>query len=74
VYLNTVDWGDKIMGAEAAARRYFNRSARSLTREQAARLAAVLPSPRRWSAVKPSSHVLWRQKRIMEDMEKMPTL
>lgn len=74
VYLNTVDWGDKIMGAEAAARRYFNRSARSLTREQAARLAAVLPSPRRWSAVKPSSHVLWRQERIMGAMDKMPGL
>ncbi len=74
VYLNTVDWGKQILGAEAASRHYFNRSARTLTREQAALLAAVLPSPRRWSPVKPSEYVRWRQKRIMAAMEKMPSL
>ena len=74
VYLNTVYWGQYIMGAEAAARRYFNRSAGSLTREQAALLAAILPNPRKWSPVKPDRHLRWRQKRIMEDMEKMPDL
>jgi len=74
VYLNTVDWGKHILGAEAASRHYFNRPARTLTREQAARLAAILPSPRRWSPVKPSEHVLWRQKRIMAAMDKMPVL
>ncbi len=74
VYLNTVDWGKQILGAEAASRHYFNRSARTLTRAQAARLAAVLPSPRRWSPVKPSEHVRWRQKRIMAAMDKMPAL
>lgn len=74
VYLNTVDWGNQILGAEAASRHYFNRPARALTREQAARLAAVLPSPRRWSPVKPSEYVRWRQKRIMAAMDKMPVL
>ncbi len=74
VYLNTVDWGKHILGAEAASRHYFNRSARTLNREQAARLAAILPSPRRWSPVRPSEYVRWRQKRIMEAMEKMPVL
>ena len=74
VYLNTVDWGKQILGAEAASRHYFNRPARTLNREQAARLAAILPSPRRWSPVKPSEYVLWRQKRIMEAMDKMPAL
>ena len=74
VYLNTVDWGKHILGAEAASRCYFNRPARTLTREQAARLAAILPSPRRWSPVKPSEHVRWRQKRIMAAMDKMPAL
>ena len=74
VYMNTVDWGRQTLGAEAAARRYFNRSSRTLTREQAALLAAVLPSPRRWSPVKPNEHVRWRQKRILAAMEKMPAL
>ncbi|MCP3954698.1 MAG: monofunctional biosynthetic peptidoglycan transglycosylase [Desulfobacterales bacterium] len=74
VYLNTVDWGKQILGAEAAARHYFNRSAKNLSRQQAARLAAILPSPRRWSPVKPSDHVLWRQKRIVDSMDKMPVL
>lgn len=74
VYLNTVDWGHNILGAEAASRSYFGRSSGTLTRQQAALLAAILPSPRRWSPVNPNDHVRWRQKRIMEDMDKMPDL
>lgn len=49
LYLNLAEWGDGVFGAEAAARKYFGRSTKSLTAEQAARLAAVLPAPRRWS-------------------------
>jgi monofunctional biosynthetic peptidoglycan transglycosylase len=49
IYLNAAEWGDGIFGGEAAARTYFNTSAARLTREQSARLAAVLPAPRRWS-------------------------
>jgi monofunctional glycosyltransferase len=49
LYLNVVEWGDGIFGAEAAARRYFGVSAKGLSSSQAARLAAVLPSPRRWN-------------------------
>jgi len=74
VYMNTVDWGEHILGAEAAARVYFGRSAKELNREQAALLAAILPSPRRWSPVTPGEHVRWRQKRIMAVMDKMPAL
>jgi len=74
VYLNTVDWGNRILGAEAASRHYFGRSAKNLSRQQAALLAAVLPSPRRWSPVRPSEYVRWRQKRILEAMDKMPVL
>ena len=48
LYLNVVEWGPGIYGAEAASRAYFGTPARSVSREQAARLAAVLPSPRRW--------------------------
>lgn len=49
LYLNLAEWGDGIFGAEMAARRHFGVSAQALTVEQAARLAAILPSPRRWS-------------------------
>jgi len=46
LYLNVIEWGNGVFGAEAAARRYFNASAADLTAEQAARLAAMAPSPR----------------------------
>jgi monofunctional biosynthetic peptidoglycan transglycosylase len=47
LYLNVVEWGPGVYGAEAAARYYYQTSAAALTRERAARLAAVLPAPRR---------------------------
>jgi monofunctional glycosyltransferase len=46
IYLNVIEWGDGIYGAEAAAQHYFNSSASSLTLEQAAYLAAIIPGPR----------------------------
>lgn len=49
LYLNLAEWGDGVFGAEAAARTHFGKSASKLTREEAARLAAILPSPIRWS-------------------------
>ncbi len=49
LYLNLAEWGDGVFGAEMAARTHFRKSAKNLTREEAARLAAVLPSPRKWS-------------------------
>ncbi|MEO1553242.1 MAG: monofunctional biosynthetic peptidoglycan transglycosylase [Pseudomonadota bacterium] len=48
VYLNVAEWGDGLYGAEAAAYGRFNKPARDLTRFEAARLAAVLPSPNKW--------------------------
>jgi monofunctional glycosyltransferase len=56
-YLNVVDWGNGNFGAEAAAQHYFHVSAAALTQAQAARLAAVLPSPDRWKADRPGSYV-----------------
>jgi len=47
LYLNEVEWGRGVYGAEAACRYYYGTSARNLTRDQAARLAAILPDPRR---------------------------
>jgi monofunctional biosynthetic peptidoglycan transglycosylase len=46
LYLNVIEWGNGVFGAEAAARRYFGVSAAQLSAEQAARLAAMVPSPR----------------------------
>ena len=48
VYLNVVEWGEGVFGAEAAARRYYGVSAAQLSAEQAARLAVMLPAPRRY--------------------------
>ena len=47
LYLNVVEWGTGVYGAEAACRYYYRGSARSIGRQQAARLAAILPAPRR---------------------------
>jgi len=46
IYLNVIEWGDGIFGAEAAARHYFGVSASRLSREQSAKLAAIVPRPR----------------------------
>lgn len=48
VYLNVVEWGEGVFGAEAAAQRYYGVSAAQLSNEQAARLAVMLPAPRRY--------------------------
>jgi monofunctional biosynthetic peptidoglycan transglycosylase len=74
IYLNTVDWGSKIMGAEAAAIKYFNTSSKNLSPRQAALLAAILPNPHKWSPTKPSKQVALRQKRILKELGKMPLL
>ena len=64
VYLNTVEMGPGLYGVEAASRRYFNTGAQSLSTEQAARLAAVLPSPLKWKAENPGPYVRRRTGRI----------
>ena len=46
IYLNVIEWGNGVFGAEAAARHYFGASAAQLSAEQAARLAAMAPNPR----------------------------
>ena len=74
VYLNTVDWGKDVVGAEMASKKYFQTNASYLTAEQAALLAAVLPSPHQWSPEHPTEYVLERQRRILGDMRKMPLL
>jgi monofunctional biosynthetic peptidoglycan transglycosylase len=60
VYLNVIEWGPGIFGAEAASRHWFGKSARNLTAMEAARLAAILPNPNRYRANPPGPYVLNR--------------
>jgi monofunctional biosynthetic peptidoglycan transglycosylase len=64
VYANVVEFGDGIYGAEAAAQHYFHKPASRLSAAESARLAAVLPSPRRYSAGKPGPYVQRRARWI----------
>ena len=68
VYLNSVEWGEGIFGAEAAARRYYSVGAGSLSAEQAARLAVMLPAPRRYEKNPYSAYVSGRTRLIMARM------
>lgn len=68
LYLNVVEWGDGIFGAEAAAQRFFGKSASDLSVEEAARLAAVLPSPLRWNPASDQKVVLRRTNLILRRM------
>lgn len=71
MHLNIAEFGPGIYGAEAAAQAFFDRPAATLGRGQAARLAAVLPSPRRLDAGRPSAYVLRRQQQIEEQMQRL---
>lgn len=68
VYLNIAEFGPGIYGAEAAAQRYFGRSAARLERHQAAAMAAVLPNPSSYSAMQPSPYVRTRIAWIQRQM------
>lgn len=69
VYLNIAEWGDGNFGAEAAARARFGKSAADLTREEAALLAAVLPSPNKWRVDPPGPYVKRRAATLRRRME-----
>ena len=64
VYLNTIEWGPGVYGAESAARKNFGVGAADLSPAQAARLAAILPSPLKWKAAAPGPYVQKRSRRI----------
>ncbi|WP_005034865.1 monofunctional biosynthetic peptidoglycan transglycosylase [Holophaga foetida] len=68
VYLNSVEFGDGIYGVEAASQHFFRKPAKALRPSEAALLAAVLPSPRRYKANAPSSYVRMRQSWILNQM------
>ena len=66
VYLNTAEFAEGVFGAEAAAQHHFSRPAVALTARQAARLAAVLPSPKKRNASRPSRLVIRRAARLAD--------
>lgn len=68
LYLNIIEWGDGVFGAEAAARKYFGKSAALLSRDEAARMAAVIPSPLRHAPNSGSAYVLRRSSLILTRM------
>ena len=71
VYLNVIEMGDGIYGAEAAAQYYFKKPASKLTRQEAALIAAVLPNPIRWRPDKPTAYIKKRQAWILRNMRNL---
>ena len=69
VYLNSIEMGDGIYGADAVAEEHFGTDALSLTKAQCALIAATLPNPRKFSSKNPSGYMLKRQARIMREMK-----
>lgn len=69
VYLNSIEMGDGIYGAEAVAQQHFGCRAKNLTANQCALIAATLPNPLRYSSKNPSRYMLKRQFSIMKEMK-----
>jgi len=68
LYLNEIEWGDGVYGAEAAARTYFRKSSADLTAQEAALLAAAIPNPRVLNPASPSARLRSRQQLVMQRM------
>ena len=69
IYLNVIEWGDGVFGAEAAARHYFSVAAAQLSQEQAAKLAAMVPRPRFYDR---NRNAPWLLKKTQIILERMP--
>ena len=73
LYLNVVEMGEGVFGIEMAARKYFNKSAKSLTKQEAAMIAACLPNPKRYTVKPMSSYVSSRSQFVMRQMINLQT-
>ena len=71
VYANVAEFGDGVYGGQAAARRYWGKDAAGLTANESARLAAVLPAPRRYSAHRPGPYVQRRAANIQRQVRQI---
>jgi len=74
VYLNVIEMGDGIYGAEAAAQAYYGKSCTKMSRAQAALIAACFPNPRRWTPKKATTYIRHRQYLIMRNMRRLGPL
>ena len=68
VYLNVIEMGPGIFGVEAAAQKYFGKSAKNLSRTEAAMIIACLPNPKRFTVKPLSGRVAWRYPQIVQQM------
>lgn len=73
VYLNSIEMGDGIYGAEAVAKHHFAKSAAVLTRSDCALIAATLPNPLKFDSSNPSSYMLKRRRQIEQQMKFIPS-
>lgn len=71
VYLNSIEMGPHIYGAEAVAKYHFGKPAARLTRSDCALIAATLPNPKRYSSKRPSQYIRRRQNDILKQMQLM---
>ncbi|MFA9212785.1 MAG: monofunctional biosynthetic peptidoglycan transglycosylase [Candidatus Methylacidiphilales bacterium] len=69
VYLNIIEMGKGIYGAEAAANFYYEKSANEMSKQEAASVVACFPNPRRWTANKPSKYIARKQSVIVRYMK-----
>ncbi|MBO6188007.1 MAG: monofunctional biosynthetic peptidoglycan transglycosylase [Prevotella sp.] len=74
VYLNSIEMGDGIYGADAVAEWHFHTTAARLTRAQCALIAVSLPNPRVMNSAQPSAYMLKRQRRILHEMKFVKSL
>jgi len=70
LYLNVIEWGPGIFGAEAAAQHYFQKSAADLSADEAVALASILPSPRRWSPFSEKAFMARRRTNLLGRMQR----
>lgn len=73
VYLNSIEMGESIYGAEAVAKEHFGKSADVLTRDECALIAATLPNPLVFDSSRPTDYMLRRRRQIEQQMRFMPS-
>jgi monofunctional glycosyltransferase len=71
VYLNVAEMGNGIFGIEAASKKYFGKTSKDLSRQEASMIAAALPNPRKYTVKPPSHYVLWRSGWIQRQMNNL---
>lgn len=74
VYLNVIEMGDGIYGAEAAAQAYYGKSCSNLSKSEASLIAACFPNPRRWTPKRPTAYIRHKQYLILRNMRRIGPL